>query len=366
MPVAPHGHRRLWPLSLAALGIVLSALAAASAQEARTREPDAAAPTARYLPPAGAAPRPQLGIQARNTLAGVEIASVLPGSLAQRAGLEAGDTIVTVGGFQVGFVGERLYDVGDEIARRMNGNGDVNLLVRNGRDGRLVNVPVRLATGAPPAISGRIIPQDPVTLPASAVATVRVLDVTDPQWRDVAVVQGRPGISGGLPTGYRVEVPPLVPQHRYAIDARVEDQGRVILQSPSATSLPAVDRDLALDLMVSGRGLSGPTTGPAPRDQIEQWIRAYLGRPPRPLEVDMWLADMQRGRSLAGVQAGILSSTELFERQRRSRDLYVTEVFRLLYGMPPNAAQFADLQARYDRALGVRLRFVEDLQRQPR
>jgi hypothetical protein len=66
------------------------------------------------------------------------------------------------------------------------------------------------------------------------------------------------------------------------------------------------------------------------------------------------------------VQAGILSSSELFERAGRSRDVYVAEVFRLLFGGPPTAAQMADLRSRYDRAFGVRLRFVEDLLRQPR
>jgi len=66
------------------------------------------------------------------------------------------------------------------------------------------------------------------------------------------------------------------------------------------------------------------------------------------------------------VQAGILSSSEIFERQGRSRDLYVAEVHRLLFGVPPTPAQMADLRVRYDSAFGVRLRFVEGLLMQPR
>ena len=69
---------------------------------------------------------------------------------------------------------------------------------------------------------------------------------------------------------------------------------------------------------------------------------------------------------MGSVQAGILSSSEFFERQRSSRDLYVSEVFRQLYGVPPTPAQLADLQARYDRVQGVRLQFVEQLLMQPR
>jgi hypothetical protein len=103
-----------------------------------------------------------------------------------------------------------------------------------------------------------------------------------------------------------------------------------------------------------------------PSAQIQQWIQTYLGRPPRPYETEVWLADLQQGKSLADVQAGILSSSEYFERQRSNRDLYVADVFRQLYGVPPTPAQLADLQARYDRAQGVRLPFVQQLQQQPR
>ena len=101
-------------------------------------------------------------------------------------------------------------------------------------------------------------------------------------------------------------------------------------------------------------------------DQIDQWIRTYLGRPPRNFETEVWMAELSRGRSMANVQAGILSSSELFERCGRSRDIYVSEVFRLLYGRSPTAAELANLQTRYDQALGVRLRFAEGLLQQPR
>jgi hypothetical protein len=106
--------------------------------------------------------------------------------------------------------------------------------------------------------------------------------------------------------------------------------------------------------------------GLAPRDQVQQWIQAYLGRPVRPFETEIWLATLQRGRSLTDVQVGLLSSSELFERAGRSRDIYVAEVFRLLYGRSPTTPELANLQARYDQALGVRLRFAEGLLQQPR
>jgi uncharacterized lipoprotein YbaY len=328
---------------------------------------------ARYLPPAAAQPgRYVLGIHVRNTPTGVEIASVSPGGVGQRSGLEAGDLIVAVEGVQVGYVGDRLNDLGDEIARRVDGAGRVTLLVRNRRDGGLVQVPIQFDAAVGRAVMGRVFVQPGVAVPGSAVVTIRVLDVTQPQWQHVAVVQGQAVVTA-LPFPYRLDLPPLPPQHRYAIDAHIVDQGRVLAQTPAPAMLAAMDRDQQADLTLTAAGgppvvvpSVGGTPGISPRDQVERWIQAYLGRPSRLFEVDIWIASLQRGRSLTDVQAGILSSSEIFERQGRSRDLYVAEVFRLLYGTPPNPAQFADLRARYDRAFGVRQRFVEDLLRQPR
>ena len=355
---------------MAVCGAMFVLVAPVPAQEVRVRDDDpAAVGGARYLPPTVAqAPRYPLGINVRNTASGVEIVSVNQGGVGQRSGLEAGDVIVAVGGFQVGFVGDRLFDLGDEIARRLDGFGRVSLLVRNSRTGGLVTVPVQFGAAASRAVVGRLFSQPPIGLPPTAVVTIRVLDVTQPQWRDVAVVQGQAAVNA-LPFPYRIDLPSLPPQHRYAIDAWIADRGRVLAQTPAPMMLAAVDHDQQADLTLTVANVSpvvGGTPGVAPRDQIERWIQAYLGRPSRPFEVDIWLTSLQRGRSLTDVQAGILSSSELFERQGRSRDLYVAEVFRLLYGGPPNAAQFADLRARYDRAFGVRQRFVEDLLKQPR
>jgi len=386
-------HRSAWseavvsrrPLGTAVAGLVVVALLVpATAQEVRDRDRDGGggwqsvtqsvtAPAAsggqsRWLPPAPLPQAYRLGIQVDNTQTGVTVLAVQPGSVAQRAGIEAGDTIITVSGYQVGYVGERLYDVGDELARRVDANGDATLVVRNRRTGGLVAVPVRFRAATMPAVTGRLFAFGPVALPQSAVVTVRLLDVTQPQWRDVAVTQGQLPLGTGFPVTYRLDLPPLPAQHRYAVDARVEDYGRVLMQTAQPVALAAVDRDAQVDLTLGFTAIAGQTAagGLAPRDQIAVWIQGYLGRPPRPLEVEWWLADLQRGRSLANVQAGILSSSELFDRQGRSRDLYVAEVFRLLYGVPPSPAQLADLQRRYNEALGVRLRFVEGLLQQPR
>ena len=243
----------------------------------------------------------------------------------------------------------------------------MHLLVRKGRTGSLANMPVQFPVQGPRTITGVLTSEGGAKVPNSSVVTVRLLDVTDPQWRDVAVTKGQPPVTGGFPVSYRLEPPAGLPQHRYAVDARVEDAGRVIMQTGQPTPLAAIDREQQVDLVLVGQQPPpGPQPSLQPRDQIDQWIRTYLGRPPRNFETEVWMAELYRGRSLAQVQAGILSSSEIFERCGRSRDSYVSEVFRLLEGRSPTTPELANLQARYDQALGVRLRFAEGLLQQPR
>ncbi|MFM8891991.1 MAG: YbaY family lipoprotein, partial [Planctomycetia bacterium] len=340
-----------WGLHLVAVLAVLAG--EAGAQDARGR--DGAVATA--APRTGGQP---LGIMARNTPTGVEVVSVTPGSAAQSAGIETGDSIVAVSGFQVGVVGDRVYDVGDEVARRVNTAGQVPLLVLSRRRGGLAVVPVQFAT-ASRAISGVLTTSAGAQVPPTAVITVRLLDVTEPQWRDVALTQGQLPASRGFPVSYRIDPPTATAQHRYAVEARVEDGGRLLLQTAAPVALVSLDHEQRVDLPLVPVAAPTVVATAAPASQIQQWIQAYLGRPPRPYETEVWLADLQQGKSLADVQAGILSSSEFYERCRSTRDTYVTEVFRQLFGMPPSAAQLADLQARYDRAQGVRLPVVQQL-----
>lgn len=95
-----------------------------------------------FLPPDRQ--RWRLGVFAHNTDTGVVITRVLPGSAARRAGLERGDRIVTVGGYQVGWVEDRLYPLGAELQRQAGRRGDVNLLVQNVRNDRLLNIHLQL------------------------------------------------------------------------------------------------------------------------------------------------------------------------------------------------------------------------------
>ena len=95
----------------------------------------------RWIPPRGDW---KLGVWAYNTDAGVVITRVLPGSAADRRGLEPGDRVVSVGGYQVGYVGELFYPLGYELSRQADRRGEVLLLVQNIRNQQLQNLTVSL------------------------------------------------------------------------------------------------------------------------------------------------------------------------------------------------------------------------------
>jgi S1-C subfamily serine protease len=72
------------------------------------------------------------------------VTRVAPDSAAARRGMEPGDRIVSVGGYQVGYVGDLLYPLGYELRRQADGRGEVLLLVQNVRNKELLNLTVPL------------------------------------------------------------------------------------------------------------------------------------------------------------------------------------------------------------------------------
>jgi PDZ domain len=86
-----------------------------------------------------------LGVQVRYLETGARITRVFPNTPAWRYGLEPGDVIVAIDGYQIGYVKRRLYDLPSELNMRARRSGWVRLLVQNVRNNQLVNVDVHLA-----------------------------------------------------------------------------------------------------------------------------------------------------------------------------------------------------------------------------
>jgi membrane-associated protease RseP (regulator of RpoE activity) len=111
----------------------------------------------RFAPGGGALPRIapprgdwKLGVWGYNTESGVVVTRVAPGSAAARVGIENGDKIVSVGGYQIGYVGDLLYPLGFELQRQAGSRGDVLLLVQNVRNRELQHLTAQLDRGGRP------------------------------------------------------------------------------------------------------------------------------------------------------------------------------------------------------------------------
>jgi hypothetical protein len=171
------------------LGLFLIDFAPRSAAYAQsiTRDRDAGAGgNARIVPPGERPGRGRwfLGITAETLDIGVRVRDVVPRSPAERAGLERGDVIVTVEGYQVGRVSGREYPLDRELDDRADSGGRVRLLVQNRRNNQLTNMDVRLDQDRPGpgpgpgpregVVSGEVTYRDRSALPRDAELRIKI------------------------------------------------------------------------------------------------------------------------------------------------------------------------------------------------
>lgn len=194
-----------------------------------------------------------LGITATDTETGVRINRVMPRSAADRAGLERGDLIVTVNGYQVGFVQGRLYDLPTELERRADRRGRVRLLVQNRRDGQLQNLDVRLDSGSgagrppdsdsepsqPPVegatLTGRALLNPPnVPLPFRATLTVQMYVLGGRGQPGQLIGQNvvQPLETSPIPFSLRYDASRIPPGGQVGLAAQIAVNGRVLFETP--------------------------------------------------------------------------------------------------------------------------------------
>jgi hypothetical protein len=100
--------------------------------------------------PAFRPPRPysqnwMLGVRCWYLDTGARVTHVFPNTPAWRVGLEPRDVIVSIDGYQIGYVQHRFYEISAELNARAGRTGRVRLLVQNWRNNQLVNLDVQLA-----------------------------------------------------------------------------------------------------------------------------------------------------------------------------------------------------------------------------
>jgi uncharacterized lipoprotein YbaY len=292
------------------------------------------------------AQRWRLGIYPEDTDTGVIVKEVVRGSAAERAGLEVNDRVISVHGYQVGYVNGVLYDVGQEFERHADTNGWVRVLVQDNRNGRLMNLPVQL-DGRQEAITGTITYRDRSALPRDAVATVELREVVRNDIRPITIA--RQTITGirSVPIQFSLDYDPTQVDTRrtYVLHASIAAQGRELYSLRNGIPVLGNRPTSNVQLLVeSTSSFPSGTQFPNKQDQlaqITQWFRQYLGREPRAQELYVWEAHLDRGGTLADAQLQILSTPEFYYQSNADDTEYIRRMFQLVTNRQPSQQEVA-------------------------
>ena len=297
-------------------------------------------PNFSQTPSTQTAQRWRLGIYPEDTETGVVVKEVVRGSAAERAGLEVNDRVVSVQGYQVGYVNGVVFDIGQEMERHADANGWVRILVQDNRNGRLMNLPVQL-DGRNEAITGTITYRDRSALPRDAIATVELRENIRSDIRPITIA--RQTVTGirSVPIQFSLDYDPTQIDNRrqYVLYASITSQGREIyaMRTPVAVFGNRPTSNLQL-LVESTTSLPPGTTAPNRQEQlaqISQWFRQYLGREPRAQELYVWEAHLDRGGTLADAQLQILSTPEFYYQSNADDTEYIRRMFLLVTNRQP-------------------------------
>ncbi len=283
----------------------------------------------------------RLGIYPEETDTGVVVKEIVRGSAAERAGLEVNDRIISVHGYQVGYVNGVVFDIGQEMERQADPQGWVRILVQDNRNGRLMNLPVQL-DGRSEAITGTITYRASSALPRDAIATVELRENVRSDIRPITIA--RQTITGirAVPIQFSLDYDPTQVDNRrnYVLHASITAQGREIYTMRTAVPVLGNRPTSNVQLLVeSTTGLPAGTTTPNRQDQlaqISQWFRQYLGREPRAQELYVWQAHLDRGGTLADAQLQILSTPEFYYQSNADDTEYIRRMFLLVTNRQPS------------------------------
>lgn len=313
----------------------------------------------------------RMGVAIENLETGVLLTDVERGLPADRAGLKRGDVIINVGGYQCGYVGGALFDLGDEINRRVDQQGRINVLAFDNQNRQLHSLPITLQQQTAAGVRGTILCRERITLTRQATLTVRLRDVTYASWQNVEVGKHVIPNPPQPPIPFSIQFDPasIYPDHKYAVDAWLVDRGEIVLQSSAPTPVNPLAGASALQVTLVRTSPSVPPSNAYAVGQLEQidgWYRQYLGRPASSQELAAWQAHLQAGRSPQDVQAFILGSSEYYDRMGNNRDRYLAELYQTVYGRAPTAYDIQQFASQYQQYDGARSQFVrETLRLQP-
>jgi putative lipoprotein len=297
----------------------------------------------------------RLGVYSTDTDTGVKVVEVVPNSPAHRVGLEPNDTIITVNGFQVGFVGGEHFDTGSEFDRLADDDGNVVLLVRNQRNGQLVNVPIQLESRFS-SLQGTIGYRERLQLPQDAVCTVELREITRANAPPITLAQKTVAIRQ-IPIPFRLEYDPadIVARRNYYVHATITSGNRQLYTTNQDYQvLNGTNQAVAITLdpvVQTGTQVSSR------EEQLAEILRLYqdyLQRDPRQAEYDVLSSRLDRGQTIRDVQIDLLSGNEYWSRCEADDQLFVNQLHEQFFDRPAQQREMEYWLSRMDHHGGLR------------
>ncbi len=299
----------------------------------------------------------RLGVTGDNQKTGVLVRQVSSGSSAARSRIEPGDLIVNVGGFQVGIVEGRLYDLAEEINRRADATGLVNLIVQDHNSGQLASVPIQL-DNHDTRLTGSLNYRERSPLPSDAIVTVQIENVTRPYY---AVRNGstqfRPVPGATIPFEIAYDASYINAQDTYQVRATVSSGGRTILETPQAQRVLTGGATNQAQLVLApvpgqGYGGGGVITAGYPNynvidDRLTSMYRKYLNREPLPLELASLRLTPGIESRLETLPLDIMAGQEYFDMAGNNNAVWLERVFAQIVKRPPSQSELQQWSQRY-------------------
>lgn len=301
----------------------------------------------------------KLGITGDNTDVGIVVRQVAPNSSAARAGIFAGDTVVCVGETQVGRVGNRLIDLGEQLNRNADALGRVRLLLLDRRLGQLRAQAVQLDSGQT-GLSGTVVIRGG-GVSSNSVLTVELENVSRPHF----VVGG--GRQAYTLQGYGQRQVPFVlnfdPRYVFERDSyrikatitangimtHLSDQQPFVLTQgyPNTVQLTMVpNRGFATNLP-SNPTVSGYANYASGMSEVAAAYERFLGRDPTAVELAVWqqMGDLQY--RVADLPIEMMGSQEYFDRVGNNNLVWLEQVFAQLLGRNATQAELDQWMRRF-------------------
>jgi hypothetical protein len=315
----------------------------------------------------------QLGAYIQNTYNGVLIQQVVPGGLAERTGLKAGDVVVSVGGAQVGYVNGRSVDLVYEIGRRADAYGVARLVVLDAFSRQLKTYDMNISQQATtsPVISGRVFLEGGLPV-GNGTLKVELQNVTRPY------LQASGGheyklVSGSGPFPFTIFFDPryVVAQDRYRLIATLYNPYQQVaayttFDLPESWMGAARTYDLRLQSAQIYSSSMTPSYGNYYPNQnaILEAFQQFLARSPSASESQVWSQQLASGMtSLAEMKAQLLASPAFYDRAGNNPDLFVQQMIVAVTRLPAPPEQVQAWRSRLDTYGGNRLMVTREFMR---